>query len=167
MGYELQELRITLANRGPLRRQCNGCDHCAEYDYGQVLGLSWKFYEAQRAGKLPANNSIPWRGDSALGDKAPDGADVTGGWYDAGGVTPEVHHTKPGTASPLCVALCGEEALCTEKTWCQTAQTSHEGATCSLMHALHNVLTCLSWRIGDMSPCLWTSLAHMWFPTES
>lgn len=57
----------------------------AEYDYGQVLGLSWKFYEAQRSGKLPANNSIPWRGDSALGDKAPDGSDVTGGWYDAGG----------------------------------------------------------------------------------
>ncbi|CAL5226752.1 g9605 [Coccomyxa viridis] len=55
-----------------------------EYDYGQVLGLSWKFYEAQRSGKLPANNSIPWRGDSALGDKAPDGSDVTGGWYDAG-----------------------------------------------------------------------------------
>ena len=57
----------------------------AEYDYGQVLGLSWKFYEAQRSGKLPANNSIPWRGDSALGDKAPDGSDITGGWYDAGG----------------------------------------------------------------------------------
>lgn len=60
----------------------------AEYDYGQVLGLSWKFYEAQRSGKLPANNSIPWRGDSALGDKAPDGSDVTGGWYDAGGAHP-------------------------------------------------------------------------------
>ena len=54
-----------------------------------MLGLSWKFYEAQRSGKLSANNSIPWRGDSALGDKAPDGADVTGGWYDAGGVTPQ------------------------------------------------------------------------------
>ncbi len=55
-----------------------------------MLGLSWKFYEAQRSGKLPANNSIPWRGDSALGDKAPDGADITGGWYDAGGVTPQM-----------------------------------------------------------------------------
>ena len=74
--------------------------HYAEYDYGQVLGLSWKFYEAQRSGKLPTNNSIPWRGDSALGDKAPDGADITGGWYDAGGVTPT--HKPPcnaGTAS--------------------------------------------------------------------
>ncbi len=63
----------------------------AEYDYGQVLGLSWKFYEAQRSGKLPANNSIPWRGDSALGDKAPDGSDVTGGWYDAGGTHHRAH----------------------------------------------------------------------------
>lgn len=50
-----------------------------------MLGLSWKFYEAQRSGKLPSDNRIAWRGDSALEDKAPDGADVSGGWYDAGG----------------------------------------------------------------------------------
>lgn len=50
------------------------------YDYGQVLGLSFKFYEAQRSGKLPANNRIKWRGDSGLTDRAPDGRDVTGGW---------------------------------------------------------------------------------------
>ena len=58
----------------------------AGYDYGQVLGMSWLFYEAQRSGKLnPSTNRVSWRGDSALGDKAPDGADVSGGWYDAGG----------------------------------------------------------------------------------
>jgi hypothetical protein len=50
------------------------------FDYGQVLGLSLKFYEAQRSGKLPANNRIKWRGDSGLTDRAPDGRDVTGGW---------------------------------------------------------------------------------------
>ena len=83
---------------------------CPEYDYGQVLGLSWKFYEAQRSGKLPANNSIPWRGDSALGDKAPDGADVTGGWYDAGGVTPQ---SAPCTAR--------ESIFKASSMWCQTA----------------------------------------------
>eukprot|EP00879_Flechtneria_rotunda_P008972 GHRR01009394.1.p1 GENE.GHRR01009394.1~~GHRR01009394.1.p1 ORF type:complete len:572 (+),score=160.50 GHRR01009394.1:1204-2919(+) len=54
------------------------------YDYGQVLGLSMLFYEAQRSGKLPANNRIKWRGDSGLDQKAPDGRDITGGWYDAG-----------------------------------------------------------------------------------
>lgn len=63
----------------------------AGYDYAAVLGLSWKFYEAQRSGKLPANSSIPWRGDSALGDKAPDGSDVSGGWYDAGGMVLELN----------------------------------------------------------------------------
>ena len=58
----------------------------AGYDYGQVLGLSWLFYEGQRSGKLPSNNRVPWRGDSALNDQAPDGSDLSGGWYDAGGV---------------------------------------------------------------------------------
>lgn len=46
--------------------------------HSQVLGLSWLFYEAQRSGKLPANNRVPWRGDSFLDDKVP------GGWFDAG-----------------------------------------------------------------------------------
>jgi hypothetical protein len=50
------------------------------YDYGQVLGLSFLFYEAQRSGKLPPTNRIAWRGDSGLDHRAPDGRDVTGGW---------------------------------------------------------------------------------------
>jgi hypothetical protein len=47
------------------------CASCAagEYDYGQVLGLSFMFYEAQRSGDLPANNRIKWRGDSGLDNK--------------------------------------------------------------------------------------------------
>ncbi len=58
----------------------------AGYDYNSLLGMSWLFYEAQRSGKLPRTNRIPWRGDSALGDTAPDGvSSVSGGWYDAGG----------------------------------------------------------------------------------
>lgn len=40
------------------------------------------FYRAQRSGKLPANNRIPWRGDSALNDRGQNGEDLTGGWYD-------------------------------------------------------------------------------------
>ncbi|XP_059173971.1 endoglucanase E-4-like [Physella acuta] len=47
-------------------------------DYGAALGKSILFYDAQRSGKLPANNPIPWRGDSAVNDCVP------GGWYDAG-----------------------------------------------------------------------------------
>ncbi|KAH9505669.1 hypothetical protein Btru_055467 [Bulinus truncatus] len=47
-------------------------------DYAAALGKSILFYDAQRSGPLPANNPIPWRGDSALHDC------VVGGWYDAG-----------------------------------------------------------------------------------
>jgi endoglucanase len=47
-------------------------------NYGDALGKSIMFYDAQRSGKLPTFNTIPWRGDSALNDCVP------GGWYDAG-----------------------------------------------------------------------------------
>ncbi|XP_064612033.1 endoglucanase E-4-like [Liolophura sinensis] len=55
-----------------------------KYDYGDVLGKSILFYEAQRSGKLPPNNRVSWRGDSALKDGSDVGHDLTGGWYDAG-----------------------------------------------------------------------------------
>ena len=55
-----------------------------KYNYGEVLKLSILFYEAQRSGKLPRNNRVKWRKDSALGDKGENGEDLTGGWYDAG-----------------------------------------------------------------------------------
>lgn len=40
------------------------------------------FYEAQRSGRLPANNRIPWRGDAMLDDKGNNGEDLTGGFFD-------------------------------------------------------------------------------------
>jgi hypothetical protein len=48
----------------------------------EVLEKSILFYEAQRSGKLPPSNRIPWRGDSALQDMGDNGEDLTGGWYD-------------------------------------------------------------------------------------
>ena len=45
---------------------------------------SFLFYEAQRSGKLPDDNRIQWRGDSALNDGSDVGRDLTGGYYDAG-----------------------------------------------------------------------------------
>ncbi|XP_069937819.1 uncharacterized protein [Cherax quadricarinatus] len=62
---------------------------CAEtgmqpYDYSQVLCMSYLFYEAQRSGKLPADQRITWRGDSALDDGSDVGHDLSGGYYDAG-----------------------------------------------------------------------------------
>nr|XP_034183519.1 endoglucanase E-4-like isoform X2 [Osmia lignaria] len=53
-----------------------------ENNYAEVLELSLLFYEAQRSGKLPRDNRIPWRGDSALNDRGPNGEDLTGGYYD-------------------------------------------------------------------------------------
>ncbi|XP_052095523.1 endoglucanase A-like [Mytilus californianus] len=54
-----------------------------KYDYGKAMSLSIKFYDAQRSGRLPANNPIPWRSNSAVNDNG-DGHDLSGGWYDAG-----------------------------------------------------------------------------------
>ena len=39
------------------------------------------FYEAQRSGKLPASNRIPYRKDSALTDGQDVGKDLSGGKY--------------------------------------------------------------------------------------
>lgn len=54
--------------------------HSGDYDYGQVIGLSLLFYEAQRSGYLPPNQRVAWRLNSALDDRTPSGQDVTGGW---------------------------------------------------------------------------------------
>ncbi|XWS56829.1 hypothetical protein CRYUN_Cryun09bG0119100 [Craigia yunnanensis] len=37
-------------------------------DYGTALTKSFLYYEAQRSGKLPSNQRVEWRGDSALKD---------------------------------------------------------------------------------------------------
>lgn len=57
---------------------------CKEFnpDYKLALKYSMLFIEAQRSGKLPENNRIPWRGDSALHDKGDNGEDLSGGYYD-------------------------------------------------------------------------------------
>ena len=40
----------------------------AAIDYGQALTKSLLYFEAQRSGKLPAQQRVQWRGDSALKD---------------------------------------------------------------------------------------------------
>jgi hypothetical protein len=54
----------------------------AAYDYKAVLRNSLLFYEAQRSGKLPDDQKVTWRKDSALNDKGAKGEDLTGGYYD-------------------------------------------------------------------------------------
>ena len=53
-----------------------------QYDYGEVLGHSVWFFEAQQSGYLPAWNRVSWRGDSATDDGSDNGLSLDGGWYD-------------------------------------------------------------------------------------
>ncbi|CDO74619.1 Glycoside Hydrolase Family 9 protein [Trametes cinnabarina] len=49
-----------------------------------LLGNLLYFYDEQRSGKLPANERVSWRNDSALDDGSDVGLDLSGGYYDAG-----------------------------------------------------------------------------------
>nr|VDD04783.1 unnamed protein product [Brassica oleracea] len=52
--------------------------------YGEALTKTLLYFEAQRSGKLPSNQRVNWRGDSALRDGSDAHVDLTGGYYDAG-----------------------------------------------------------------------------------
>ncbi|KAI9066402.1 glycoside hydrolase family 9 protein [Trametes sanguinea] len=52
--------------------------------WSTLLGNLLYFYDEQRSGKLPANERVPWRNDSALDDGSDVGLDLSGGYYDAG-----------------------------------------------------------------------------------
>ncbi|XP_074353833.1 endoglucanase 8-like [Apium graveolens] len=54
------------------------------HDYKDALMKSIMFYEGQRSGKLPPNQRITWRADSALKDGFDSHVDLVGGYYDAG-----------------------------------------------------------------------------------
>ncbi|KAI3840703.1 hypothetical protein MKX03_010947 [Papaver bracteatum] len=62
--------------------------HFASYatghNYGDALRKSLLFFEGQRSGKLPPDQRLKWRRDSALKDGSAAGLDLTGGYYDAG-----------------------------------------------------------------------------------
>ncbi|EMS66848.1 Endoglucanase 13 [Triticum urartu] len=54
---------------------------------------------AQRSGKLPADRTVHWRGDSALTDGFSQGVDLVGGYYDAG------DHVKFGFPAAYAVTM--------------------------------------------------------------
>ncbi|CAI8589303.1 unnamed protein product [Vicia faba] len=56
----------------------------ANYDYADALGKAILFFEGQRSGKLPKDQRVKWRGDSALSDGKPQNVNLVGGYYDAG-----------------------------------------------------------------------------------
>ncbi|KAG0259225.1 hypothetical protein BG011_002780 [Mortierella polycephala] len=53
-------------------------------EYVKLLDYTLLFFEAQRSGKLPPDQRITWRNDSALNDGKDVGIDLSGGYYDAG-----------------------------------------------------------------------------------
>ncbi|KAI8639884.1 Six-hairpin glycosidase-like protein [Parasitella parasitica] len=53
-------------------------------EYVKLLNHSILFFEAQRSGKLPDDNRVSWRHDSALSDGSDVDIDLSGGYYDAG-----------------------------------------------------------------------------------
>ncbi|MCO5564930.1 hypothetical protein L7F22_018600 [Adiantum nelumboides] len=53
-------------------------------NYREALSKSILFFEGQRSGKLPSNQRITWRRDSALQDGLLQNVDLVGGYYDAG-----------------------------------------------------------------------------------
>ncbi|PON73113.1 Glycoside hydrolase [Parasponia andersonii] len=55
-----------------------------QFNYKDALTKSIIFLDAQRSGKLPPNNRVPWRGDSGLDDGKLANVDLVGGYYDAG-----------------------------------------------------------------------------------
>ncbi|GFP98474.1 endoglucanase 5 [Phtheirospermum japonicum] len=69
------------------------------FDYGNALDKTLLFFEAQRSGKLPANQRVKWRGDSALRDGYAEGVNLVGGYYDAG------DHVKFGQPMAFSVAM--------------------------------------------------------------
>jgi len=56
----------------------------AHHDYREALSKCIMFFEGQRSGKLPPNQRIKWRKDSALRDGVAANVDLVGGYYDAG-----------------------------------------------------------------------------------
>ena len=55
--------------------------------WSTLLGTVLYFYEAQRSGRLPSTKRVSWRNDSAVNDGSDVGLDLSGGYYDAGGVS--------------------------------------------------------------------------------
>ncbi|KAH9314038.1 hypothetical protein KI387_022665 [Taxus chinensis] len=60
------------------------CSSSAMPDYKDALSKSILFFEGQRSGKLPPNQRLKWRKDSALHDGSEENVDLVGGYYDAG-----------------------------------------------------------------------------------
>ncbi len=65
-------------------------DSIPNSQWSTLLGNLLYFYEAQRSGRLPSTKRVSWRNDSAVNDGSDVGLDLSGGYYDAGGMSSSV-----------------------------------------------------------------------------
>jgi endoglucanase len=61
-------------------------DSIPNSQWSTLLGNLLYFYEAQRSGRLPSTKRVSWRNDSAVDDGSDVRLDLSGGYYDAGGM---------------------------------------------------------------------------------
>lgn len=129
------------------------------FAYGEALQKSLMFYELQRSGKLPPGQRNNWRGDSALGDGADVGVDLTGGWYDAG------DHVKFNLPMSYSLAMLAWSVVESRDVYAQTGEMSH--ALDNLRWAADYLMKChpspevYYYQVGD------AGLDHGWWgPAE-
>jgi len=68
--------------------QSSNQDSVPNPQWSTLLGNLFYFYEAQRSGRLPSTKRVSWRNDSAVNDGSDVGLDLSGGYYDTGGMQP-------------------------------------------------------------------------------
>ncbi|SRR6266851_3825684 len=61
-------------------------DSIPNSQWSTLLGNLLYFYEEQRSGRLPSTKRVSWRNDSSVNDGSDVGLDLSGGYYDAGGM---------------------------------------------------------------------------------
>ncbi|XP_055879857.1 endoglucanase A-like [Biomphalaria glabrata] len=82
-GHTIPHAHATMTNMGRDKWSFSPAptSDTSKYNYNDVLFKSILFYEAQRTGKLPATNRLPYRNNSLVGDKGDGGEDLSGGYF--------------------------------------------------------------------------------------
>ncbi|GAA3661932.1 glycoside hydrolase family 9 protein [Lentzea roselyniae] len=89
------------------------------FNYAEALQKSIWFYDAQRSGKLPADNRVSWRADSAVRDGSDVGLDLSGGFYDAG------DHVKFGLPFAFSMSMLAWGAVENRAAYADSGQLKH------------------------------------------
>lgn len=89
------------------------------FNYAEALQKSVWFYDAQRSGKLPPDNRVSWRADSAVRDGADVGLDLSGGFYDAG------DHVKFGLPFAFSMSMLAWGAVENRAAYADSGQLKH------------------------------------------